>query len=136
MIYWDMKFGKSYADWDAEPHSEGELEHVLKTFCLVNKHTYFHVAVIWCDYRQVAMVEKALESASYNHIQPIYWYKVEQNQQLAAHLRVPAVEVGLIAFHGQVTAFSSFINVPWTSTTATTSFSGLANARISGTPKV
>ena len=112
MIYWDMKFGKSYADWDAEPHSEGELEHVLKTFCLVNKHTYFHVAVIWCDYRQVAMVEKALESASYNHIQPIYWYKVEQNQQLAAHLRVPAVEVGLIAFHGQVTAFSSYINVP------------------------
>ena len=34
MLYWDMKFGKGYADWDAEPHTEGELDHVLKTFCL------------------------------------------------------------------------------------------------------
>jgi hypothetical protein len=112
MLYWDMKFGKGYADWDAEPHNEGELYHVFKTFCLVNKHTSFHVAVIWCDVRQYAMVEKALEAAAYGHIQPIYWYKVEQNQQLAAHLRVPAVEVGLIAFHGAITNFSSFINVP------------------------
>ena len=112
MIYWDMKFGRQYAEWDAEPHTEGEIEHVLKTFCLVNKHTSFHVAVIWFDARQFAVVEKALEAASYSHIQPIYWYKCEQNQQLAAHLRVPAVEVGLIAFHGAVTSFTPYINVP------------------------
>ena len=67
------------------------------------------------------MVEKALEAAAYNHIQPIFWYKCEQNQQLAAHLRVPAVETGLIAFHGTVSAFSSYINLPMDSTTATIS---------------
>ena len=39
-----MKFGRGYADWDAEAHTEAELQHVLKTFCLVNKHTPFHVA--------------------------------------------------------------------------------------------
>ena len=50
--------------------------------------------------------------AAYGHIQPIYWYKCEQNQQLAAHLRVPAVEVGLIAFHGAVTSFTPYINLP------------------------
>ena len=107
-----MKFGRNYAEWDAEAHTEGELDHVLKSFCLVNKHTAFHTAVIWCDYRQLAMVEKALEGAAYNHIQPIFWYKHEQNQQLAAHLRVPAVETGLIAFHGTVTNFTPYINVP------------------------
>ena len=112
MLYWDMKFGRQYADWDAEAHTEGELDHILKSFCLVNKNTAFHVAVIWCDYRQLALVEKALEGASYNHIQSIFWYKSEQNQQLAAHLRVPAVEVGLIAFHGTVTNFTPYINVP------------------------
>ena len=72
MLYWDMKFGRQYADWDAEPHTEGEFVHVLNTFYLVNKHTFFHVAVIWCDYRKVAMAEKALEAAMYGHIQPIY----------------------------------------------------------------
>ena len=41
MLYWDMKFGRAYAEWDAEPHSQEEIEHVLKTFCLVNKHTPF-----------------------------------------------------------------------------------------------
>ena len=107
-----MKYGRNYAEWDAEAHTEGELDHVLKSFCLVNKHASFHTAVIWCDYRQLAMVEKALEGAAYSHIQPIFWYKYEQNQQIAAHLRVPAVETGLIAFHGTVTAFSSVINVP------------------------
>ena len=112
MLYWDMKFGRGYADWDAEAHSEDELDHILKAFCLLNKHTTFHTAVIWCDYRQIAMLEKVLEGASYNHIQPIYWYKCEQNQQLAAHLRVPAVEVGLIAFHGSVNSFTPYINVP------------------------
>jgi hypothetical protein len=42
-----MKFGRQYADWDAEAHTEGELDHILKSFCLVNKNTAFHVAVIW-----------------------------------------------------------------------------------------
>ena len=107
-----MKYGREYAEWDAEAHTDGELDHVLKSFCLANKHTPFHTAVIWCDYRHLAMVETALEGAVYGHIQPIYWYKCEQNQQLAAHLRVPAVECGLIAFHGAVTAFSSYIDVP------------------------
>ena len=107
-----MKFGRGYAEWDAEAYTEGELDHVLKSFCLVNKHASFHTAVIWCDYRQLAMVEKALEGAAYSSIQPIFWYKYEQNQQMAAHLRVSAVETGLIAFHGTVTAFSSVINVP------------------------
>ena len=72
MIYWDMKFGRCYADWDAEPHTPEELEHVLKTFCLVNKQTPFHVAVIWFEARQFAEVEKALEAASYNNIQPLH----------------------------------------------------------------
>ena len=107
-----MKYGREYAEWDAEAHTEGELDHVFKSFCLVNKHTPFHTAVIWCDYRHLAMVEKALEGAAYAHIQPIFWYKCEQNQQLAAHLRVPAVEVGLIAFHGTVTNFTPYIDVP------------------------
>ena len=78
-----MKYGREYAEWDAEAHTEGELDHVFKSFCLVNKHTPFHTAVIWCDYRHLAMVEKALEGAAYAHIQPIFWYKCEQNQQLA-----------------------------------------------------
>ena len=112
MIYWDMKFGRKYADWDAEPHTPEEIEHVLKTFCLVNKNTPFHVAVIWFDARQFADVEKALEAASYTHLQPMYWYKAEQNQMTPVHLRVPAVEVGLIAFHGTVTNFSAYINLP------------------------
>ena len=112
MIYWDMKFGRAYAEWDAEPHSQEEIEHVLKTFCLVSKHTPFHVAVIWFDARQFAIVEKALEAAAYNNIQSVYWYKAEQNQTCPVHLRVPAVEVGIIAFHGQVTNFSAFINLP------------------------
>ena len=64
MLYWDMKFGRGYADWDAEAHTEAELDHVLKTFCLVNKHTPFHVAVIWFDARQFAVAKKALEAAN------------------------------------------------------------------------
>ena len=27
MLYWDMKFGRGYADWDAEPHTEDELKY-------------------------------------------------------------------------------------------------------------
>ena len=112
MLYWDMKFGRKYAGWDAEAHTEGELEHVFKTFCLVNKTIRLHTAVIWCEVFQCAVVAKALEAANYSHVQPIYWYKYEQNQQLAAHLRVPAVEVGMIAYHGVVSQFSTFINLP------------------------
>ena len=55
LLYWDMKFGRGYAEWDSEAHTEGELQHVLKTFGLVNKHTPFHVAVIWFDARQYAV---------------------------------------------------------------------------------
>ena len=77
MLYWDMKFGRGYADRDAEAHSEAGIDHVPKTFCLVNKHTPFHVAVIWFDARQFAVVEKALEAADYNNIQAFYWYKAE-----------------------------------------------------------
>ena len=57
-----MKFGRDYAEWDAL--TEAELDHVLKTFCLVNKHTPFHVAVIWFDPCQFSIVEKALETAT------------------------------------------------------------------------
>ena len=42
-----MKFGRGYAEWDAEAHTEGELDHVLKSFNLANVHTAFHTAVIW-----------------------------------------------------------------------------------------
>ena len=73
MIYWDMKFGRKYAEWDAEPQTPEEIEHVLKTFCHVKKHTPFHVAVIWFDARQLHIVEKALKAADYIHVQAFYW---------------------------------------------------------------
>ena len=107
-----MKFGRGYAEWDSEAHTEGELQHVLKTFGLVNKHTPFHVAVIWFDVRQYPVVEASLEAAGYNNLQAFYWYKAEQNQACPVHLRVPAVEVGIIAFHGTVTNYSAFIDLP------------------------
>ena len=100
--------------------TEGEVDHVLKSFCLVNKHTAFHVAVIWFDARQFAMVEKALEGASYNHIQPIYWYNSEQNQQLAAHLRGQVKSVSS-RFMARSRTSPRTSTCPWTSMSVTTS---------------
>ncbi len=105
LLYWDMKHGCKYTDWDEEAHTLEEIKCVLTKFNLVNTSVAFHVVVIWMELSQYGIVKQSLSETDHHHIQPIFWYKCDQNQQGATHLRVPVVEVGVIAFHCTSTTY-------------------------------
>ena len=47
LLYWDMKYGCKYTDWDEEVHTL-----VLAKFNLANVLVPFHVVVIWMEISQ------------------------------------------------------------------------------------
>ena len=41
LLYWDMKYGCKYADWDEEAHTLDEIKFVLAKFNLANVSVYW-----------------------------------------------------------------------------------------------
>ena len=95
----DMKFGGrgKIAAWDEEPHTKEELIHFFKLFSLQHAAP-FATVIVWCKVEQVGMVSEAMTASGFHSVQTLYWYKKDQQQNMGGHLRVPAVEVGVICY--------------------------------------
>ena len=99
MLYMDMKFGGrgQIVAWDEEPHTKEELIHFFKLFSLQHAAA-FATVIVWCKVEQVGMVSEAMTASGFHSVQTLYWYKKDQQQNMGGHLRVPAVEVGVICY--------------------------------------
>jgi hypothetical protein len=116
MLYMDMKFGGrgKYAAWDEDPHTPTELVHFFKLFALQHSAP-FATIVVWCESTQLGMVKDAMLASGFHSVQSIFWYKKDQQQNLGAHMLVPSVEVGLMAFLTGATQSNQYrhsINLP------------------------
>ena len=116
MLYMDMKFGGrgKIAAWDEDPHTATELGHFFKLFALQHSAP-FATIVVWCESTQLGMVKEAMLSSGFHSVQSIFWYKKDQQQNMGAHMMVPSVEVGLLAFLTGATQSNQYrhsINLP------------------------
>ena len=116
MLYMDMKFGGrgKFAAWDEEPHTLVELVHFFKLFALQHAAP-FATIVVWCESKQLGMVNDAFVQSGFHSVQSIFWYKKDQQQNMGAHMMVPSVEVGLLAFLTGATQSNQYrhsINLP------------------------
>ena len=116
MLYMDMKFGGrgKIAAWDEDPHTPTELVHFFKLFALQHAAP-FATIVVWCDSKQLGMVNEAFIASGFHSVQSIFWYKKDQQQNMGAHMMVPSVEVGLMAFLTGATTNNQYrhsINLP------------------------
>ena len=61
------------------------------------------------------MVHEAFIASGFHSVQSIFWYKKDQQQNMGAHMMVPSVEVGLMAFLTGATTNNQYrhsINLP------------------------
>ena len=116
MLYMDMKFGGrgKIAAWDEDAHTATELVHFFKLFALQHAAP-FATIVVWCKSTQLGMVEESMLASGFHSVQSIFWYKKDQQQNMGAHMMVPSVEVGLMAFLTGATQSNQYrhsINLP------------------------
>ena len=73
MLYMDMKFGGrgKIATWDEDPHTSTELVHFFKLFALQHAAP-FATIVVWCDNKQLGMVNEAYLASGFHSVQSIY----------------------------------------------------------------
>ena len=113
VLYGDLSYGLGLAPWDAMPPSEEALVSLLQGFVYLKRARTLVSVVLWCNPFELALVKRVLKNLSFKHIQVLTWYKSGYNQVSGpACTFLPATEMAIIAFHGEVTAAPRYLNMP------------------------
>ena len=103
----------SLADWDAHTPTEHELVTLLRGFLFLKTGENLVSVVLWVNLFETGLVKKVLTELNFKHIQSLTWYKSGFNTVSGpACTFLPATEVAIIAFHGDIKMAVHSINMP------------------------
>ena len=103
----------SLADWDAHTPTEDELVTLLRGFLFLKSGENLVSVVLWVNLVETGLVKKVLTELNFKHIQSLTWYKSGFNTVSGpACTFLPATEVAIIAFHGDIKMAVHSINMP------------------------
>ena len=113
VLYGDLTYGLGLAPWDGAPPTEDALSNLLQGFVYLKRNRTLVSVVLWCNPFELGLVKKVLKNLSFKHIQVLTWYKSGFNQVSGpACTFLPATELAIIAFHGEVTTAPRYLNMP------------------------
>jgi hypothetical protein len=78
MLHFDQPFGLATAPWDEAVPSADELAIMFRQFEAINLSSKSHVVVLNTDWRQTAIPNSVLSASGYR-VNPVVWYKTDQN---------------------------------------------------------
>jgi hypothetical protein len=77
-IHFDQPFGLKTAHWDENAPTAVELQTLLKQFDAINTNPANHFVLFNCDWRKTAVPYDVLIENNYK-VNPLFWYKTDQN---------------------------------------------------------
>ena len=101
------------APWDRDPPSEQSLTRLLRGMLFLQGTRSLITVVLWCNPFELGLVKKVMTEMDFKHYQVLTWYKSGFNQVSGpACTFLPATELAIIAFHGNVSSASQYLTMP------------------------